>query len=185
MVPVMDLWLAILLAAVLVFIASSILHMVLPFHRGDYRKLPDEEKLMEAMRIVGVPPGNYAFPCPKDPQDMGSPEMLEKYKKGPVGMVNIMPTGAPNMAKFLAFWFVYCIVIGIVVAYVTGRCLGPGAEYLAVFQIAGTAAFLGYAGGHAQDSIWKGQSWGTTIKHVIDGLIYALLTAGVFEWLWP
>jgi hypothetical protein len=35
------------------------------------------------------------------------------------------------------------------------------------------------------NSIWRGQSWGTTWKHVADGLVYALVTAGTFGWLWP
>jgi hypothetical protein len=82
-------------------------------------------------------------------------------------------------------WFIFCLVISLFVAYVAGRTLGPGTEYLAVFRIVGTVAFLGYSGSQATDSIWKGQSWGTTIKHIFDGLVYGLLTAGMFGWLWP
>jgi len=33
MVPLTSLWAPILLSAVIVFVASSIMHMVLPFHR--------------------------------------------------------------------------------------------------------------------------------------------------------
>jgi hypothetical protein len=89
------------------------------------------------------------------------------------------------MGKALGFWFVFCLVISLFVAYLTGRTLGPGADYLAVFRVAGTTAFLGYAAAQATDSIWKGQAWGATCKHLLDGLIYALLTAGTFGWLWP
>ncbi len=185
MVYVTALWLPILLSALLVFIASSIIHMVLPYHRSDHKKLPNEEKLLEAMRNEGVAPGNYAFPCPASPQEMRSSEMIEKYKKGPVGMVNVMPSGPPAMGKHLLKWFIYCLVIGVFVAYVAGRTLSAGAEYLAVFRIAGTVGFLGYSGAHATDSIWKGQTWSATIKHMFDGLIYGLLTAGMFGWLWP
>jgi hypothetical protein len=34
-------------------------------------------------------------------------------------------------------------------------------------------------------SIWYSRAWINTIKSTIDGLIYALLTAGTFGWLWP
>jgi len=116
---------------------------------------------------------------------MKSPAVIEKYKKGPVGIVTVLPSGPPAMPKFLLKWFLFCLGISVFVAYLAGRTLGTGAEYLAVFRVAGTAAFLGYAVAHATDSIWKGQPWSTTIKHMFDGLVYGLLTAGVFGWLWP
>ncbi len=185
MVGTLELWLPIVLAAVLVFAASSLAHMVLPYHRSDYRKLPAEDRIMEAIRNENVPPGDYAFPCPASPKDMGSPEMLERYKRGPVGLATIMPSGPPAMGKNLVLWFFYCLLVGFFVAYLTGRTLPPDTPYLRVFQIAGAAAFAGYGLGHIVDSIWKSQAWSTTIKHVFDGLIYSLLTAGVFGWLWP
>ena len=49
MVPVTSLWLPVLVSAVIVFVASSILHMVLPFHRKDYRAVPSEDG--EAVQI--------------------------------------------------------------------------------------------------------------------------------------
>lgn len=185
MVELTALWLPILLSAVIVFVASSILHMVLPLHRSDYQKLPNEDKIMEAMRAAGVGPGNYHFPHCNSPKEMGTPEMMDKLKAGPVGMLNVIPSGAPGMGKYLVQWFLFCLVIGVFVAYLTGRTLGPGTHYLAVFRVAGTVAFLGYAGGQISDSIWKGQRWGITAKHVFDALIYGLLTAGTFGWLWP
>jgi hypothetical protein len=100
-------------------------------------------------------------------------------------MVTVLPSGPPVMWKHLVQWFIYCLVLGVFVAYLAGRTLGPGAEYLTVFRVAGTAGFLGYAAAHASDSIWKGQSWSTTINHMFDGLVYGLLTAGLFGWLWP
>jgi hypothetical protein len=116
---------------------------------------------------------------------MKSPQVVEKFKRGPIGLLTIIPNGPPAMGKFLGQWFLYCVVIGIFVAYMAGRTLGPGTHYLRVFRVAGTTAFLGYAAAQIQDSIWKGQSWGVTCKHVFDGLIYGLLTAGTFGWLWP
>jgi hypothetical protein len=184
MVPLTALWLPILLAAVIVFLASSILHMVLPYHRSDYQRLPDEDKLTAALRTAGLTRGLYIFPyCTH--KEMKSPAMIEKYKQGPVGMLTVFPSGPPAMPKFLAMWFAYCLVIGLFVACLTGSTVAPGAPYLAVFRVAGTAAFLGYGVGQLVNSIWAGQPWSVTIKHVIDGLLYSLLTAGTVGWLWP
>ena len=185
MVSLTALWLPILLSAVIVFIASAIFHVVLPIHRNDYKKLPNEEKVLAALRNEGVTPGDYAFPFPDSPKDMGSPEMIEKYNQGPVGLATVLPSAPPAMGKSLTLWFVFCLLIGVFVAYLTGRTLDAGAHYLAVFRIAGTAALLGYSAAEANSSIWKGQAWSTTAKHMAEGLVYALLTAGVFGWLWP
>ena len=185
MVYLPALWLPILLSAVIVFIASSVIHMVLPIHKSDYRKLPDEEKVMDALRSACVTPGPaYHFPhCTH--QDMKSPEMTEKFKKGPVGLLTMFPSGPPAMGKYLGLWFVYCLIVGVFTAYLTGRTVAPGTVYLAVFRVAGTVAFMAYGLGQFIDSVWKGQAWGVTLKHMFDGLIYALLTAGTFGWLWP
>jgi hypothetical protein len=184
MVPLTALWLPILLAAVIVFVASSIMHMFLPYHRSDYQKLPDEDKLLAALRAAGLTRGLYIFPFGTH-KEMKSPAMIEKYNQGPVGMLTVFPSGPPAMPKFLTMWFVYCLIIGFFVACLTGYTVAPGARYLAVFRVAGTAAFLGYGLGHLSNSIWAGQPWSVTIKHVIDGLVYSLLTAGTFGWLWP
>ena len=178
------LWLPIVVSAVFVFIASSILHMVLPIHRGDYQQLPDEDELLAAMRAHGVQRAQYMFPLPASMKDMGSPEMLEKYKRGPVGTMTILPPGPPAIGKSLIQWFLHSLLIGVFVAYLTYHALPRDADYLAVFRIAGAAAVLGYALGYLPESIWKGARWSTTAKFIFDGVVYALLTAGVFGWLW-
>jgi len=184
MVSLTALWLPIFLSAIIVFVASSIMHMLLPYHRSDYKQLPDEDKLLAALRAAGLKRGLYMFPfCTH--KDMKSPAIAEKQKQGPVGMMTVFPSGPPNMPKFLAMWFVYCLIIGFFVAYLTGRTVAPGAHYLAVFRVAGTAAFLAYGLGTLSNGIWKGQTWSVTIKEVVDGLVYGLLTAGTFGWLWP
>ena len=184
MVPVTALWLPILLSAVIVFVASSIIHMVLPYHRSDYHQLPDEDKVRSALRAANLKRGLYIFPfCTHE--NMKSEAMVEKYKEGPVGMMTIFPSGPPAMPKFLVQWFIYCLVIGFFVAYLAGRTLAPGTHYLAVFRVAGTAAFMAYGLANLSSGIWKGQLWGAVIKEVFDGLVYGLLTAGTFGWLWP
>ena len=185
MVAITTLWLPLLLSAVIVFIASSIIHMVLPYHRTDYRKLPNENRALDALRGESLAPGLYVFPHAATPKDMGTPEMVEKYKRGPVGLLTVLPSRAPTMTKNLVQWFAFSVVVGVFVAYVASRTLGRGAAYLPVFRIAGTVAFLTYAGSRAVDSIWAGLPWSNTVKNTIDGLVYGLLTAGVFGWLWP
>jgi hypothetical protein len=184
-VPITALWLPILLSAVIVFVASSILHMLLPIHKSDYRKLPDEDKVLETLRATGVTPGReYRFPfCSM--KDMKSPATQEKFKRGPVGVLTIIPSGVPNIGKNLAQWFLYSVVVSIFAAYLTGRTRMPGTEYLEVFRVAGCTAFLGYSVALAQNAIWRGETWVVTLKHVFDGLIYGLLTGGTFGWLWP
>jgi hypothetical protein len=184
MVPLTALWLPILLSAVIVFVASSVMHMLLPYHRGDYQPLPDEDKVLAALRSAGLSRGLYIFPHTTH-KDMKSPAMIEKYKQGPVGMITVFPTGQVNMGKFMGLWFGFCLIVSIFVAYLTGHTVAPGTDYLHVFRVAGTAAFLTYGLGNLSNGIWKGQPWGVVLKDVFDGLIYGLLTAGTFGWLWP
>lgn len=185
MVPLTSLWLPILVSAVLVFLWSSVVHMVLGYHRSDYRKLPNEDAVLEALRGAGVGPGTYSFPHIARPAEMSAPATIEKYNKGPVGLMNVIPSGPPTMGKHLGLWFAYTVVVGVFVAYLTGRALEPGTPYLAVFRFAGTIAFVAYASTHATDPIWKGERWSTALTHILDGLVYGLLTAGAFGWLWP
>lgn len=184
MVSLSALWLPIVLSAVIVFVASSIMHLVLPYHRSDYLKLPDEEKVLPALRAAGLKRGLYIFPHTTH-EDMKSPAMIDKYNQGPVGMMTIFPSGPPVLPKFLGLWFGYCLLISFFVAYLTGHTVAPGTYYLAVFRVVGTAAFLAYGLGTTSNGIWRGQPWSFVLKEVIDGLIYALLTAGTFGWLWP
>lgn len=185
MVPMMSLWAPILLSAVIVFVASSIIHMVLPYHRTDVGKMPAEDDVMDALRKIGIPPGDYLLPCAGSPKQRKDPDFIDKMKKGPVAFLTVMESGPPSMGKSLALWFLYCIAVGVFAAYVAGRALEPGAQYLAVFRFAGSTAFVGYALALWQNSIWYKRAWSTTFKSTFDGLVYALLTAGTFGWLWP
>ena len=62
MISLTALWLPILVSAVIVFFASAIMHMVLAYHKSDYRKLPDEDLLLSDIRdgelsawVVNIP----------------------------------------------------------------------------------------------------------------------------------
>jgi len=185
MTELLALWLPILLSSVIVFIVSFIVHTAPLWHKGDFPKMPDEDKVADALRPLAIPPGEYMIPRASGSKEMRSPEFAEKLKKGPVMMLKVWPNGPMSMTKSLVFWFVYSIVVGIFAAYVAGRALPTGAEYLHVFRFTGTVSFVGYSIALWQNSIWYGRSWGMAIKTTVDGLIYALLTAGTFGWLWP
>lgn len=185
MVHIMSLWLPILISSVLVFIASSIIHMMLGYHRSDYKKLPSEGEIMDALRKFNISPGDYHFPRPDSMKAMKDPAFIEKRTKGPVGMMTIFTPGPPSMGAELFQWFLYIVLVGVFAGYVAGRALEPGAPYLSVFRFAGTTAFAGYSLALLQNMIWYKRSRSATAKTMFDGLVYALLTAGVFGWLWP
>jgi hypothetical protein len=185
MVSIIDLWLPILLSATFVFILSSIIHMVLPYHRSDFGKVPKEDEMMDALRPLNIPPGDYVVPRAFNSAEMKSEEFKAKVEKGPVIFMTVRPNGMQGMASNLIQWFLYSVIVGIFAAYVAGRALEPGNDYLSVFRFAGTTAFAGYSLGLLQTSIWYGRSWSSTLKSVFDGLLYALVTAGTFGWLWP
>ncbi|HYT82900.1 MAG TPA: hypothetical protein VEK86_05590, partial [Gemmatimonadales bacterium] len=144
-----------------------------------------EDRVMDVLRPLAIPPGDYMMPRPSSRQEMRSPQFAEKFKKGPVMMFTVWPGGSMSMGRQLVQWFLYAVIVGSFAAYVAGRALPPGAEYLHVFRFAGVTAFIGYALALWQMSIWYRRAWLTTIKATVDGLIYALLTAGTFGWLWP
>jgi hypothetical protein len=179
------LWLPILVSAVAVFIASSFIHTVAGWHRNDFPKLPNEDQVRAALRPLGIPPGDYCIPRPASREDLKSQAFLEKMKEGPVAMLTVRPNGTTGMGRSLILWFFYCLVIGLFAAYIAGAALPPGSPYRRVFRFAGATAFIGYAAALWQMSIWYWRSWSTTLKMTFDGLIYGLLTAGIFGWLWP
>lgn len=185
MVSIVSLWLPILLGAVLVFIVSSLIHIVLNWHHSDFAKLPGEDQVMAALRPLNIPPGEYMMPKPDTPKQMRDPAFVEKLNQGPVAMVTVWPNGQPKMGASLIQWFIYSIIVGVFAAYVATRAgLAHDAEYLQVFRMTGTTAFCCYAVALWQSSIWWKRSWMATFKSTVDGLIYALVTAGAFGWLW-
>jgi hypothetical protein len=164
-------------------VASSLIHMVLKYHSNDYAPVPDEAGVAERLRPLE--PGQYVMPYAASMKAMSEPDYVEKQARGPVALLTIRRPGPPDMGRSLALWFVFALLVSVLAAYVTGRALPPGADYLAVFRFAGTSAFLAYAVGTWSESIWFARPWRTTIKNTIDGIIYAAVTAGAFGWLWP
>ena len=182
MIHLWALWLPILVSAVFVFIASNILWMAFPFwHRKDYGRLGDEKPVLGALSSVAS--GQYMVPT----MDWSKTTKEEKDEamRGPMAFILVRNPGEFSFPQALISYFIYTLVISTLVAYVAHAVLPAGAHYLRVFRIAGTAAILAYAFRGVPDSIWYGKPWLVTFKEFIDGVIYGLLTAGTFGWLWP
>ncbi|OYV73341.1 MAG: hypothetical protein B7Z72_02750 [Gemmatimonadetes bacterium 21-71-4] len=169
----------------IVFVVSSIIHMALPWHKRDYPALPDQDKLLDALRPFNLQPGDYMLPRPSNMAEMKTEAFKAKLDRGPKLVMTVIPNGSGGMGSNLALWFAYALVVSVFSAYITGRALPAGATYLQVFRFAGATAFLAYAAALWQMSIWYKRAWSLTVKATVDGLIYACLTAGCFGWLWP
>lgn len=182
MVTISALWLPVLVSAVLCWLAGAVLWMVLPHHKSDFSRLPDQEAARAALRAAS--PGQYTVPHVADPSKMTDDDK-RLFAEGPLAYLTIVPKGMPNMGKNLVLQMVYLLVVSVMVAYVASQTLPAGVDYLKVFQVTGTVAWLAYGFALIQESVWFGKPWSYTVKVLLDALVYALLTAGVFGWLWP
>jgi hypothetical protein len=185
MVPLLDLWLPILVSGAFVFVVSSVIHMALPIHKNDMKKLPAEDQILAALRAHGVGAGMYMFPACSSMKDMGSPEMQKKLAEGPIGTLVLRKPGGFSMGPSLLQWFLLSLLVSTCAAYIAGLVLPAGADGKLVLRITSTAAFLGYAFSSAIDSIWKAVPWSVSLKFAFDALLYALATGAAFAWLWP
>jgi hypothetical protein len=183
--PFGSLWLPVVVSAVAVFVVSAIVHMVLRYHRADYKRLSDEDSVAEAVRKVGPSPGLYFIPYCADMAQMKDPAMRKKFEDGPVGHLIVLRNGLPSMGKNLVQWFLLCFLVSLVTAYIARHTLSFGANGVEVMRLTGTVAFAAYGFGYLQDSIWKGIPWSNSLRGLIDAVLYALTTGLVFRWLWP
>lgn len=183
MLSLAQLWLPIVVSAVLIFVASSVIHMVLKYHNSEYRPLPNEDAVRTT--LGALPPGQYVIPYVGDHKELRNPEVIAKFKQGPVAMIAARRIGEPAMGPALVQWFVLTLVVATVVGYLASRTLAPGAASLVIAREVGLVTFLAYATGIVLQSIWMGKPWSATLKEVFDALIYAVVTAVVFAALWP
>jgi hypothetical protein len=178
------LWMPIVVSAVLVFIASSVIHMALKWHDADYRKLANEDEVAAAIRAGAATPGGYMIPHCGHGTDFKKPENVKKFEEGPIALITLRPPGPPKMGPTLVQWFVFTLVISAIAAYVAQKTLGPQTPFLQVCRVVSAIAFLAYGGGSVIAGIWMGKAWGSVAKDVLDAAIYATITALTFGWLW-
>ena len=185
MVSLGSLWLPVLLSALLVFVVSALVHMVLRYHNRDYTQIPNEDAIRSAIRNASPAPAQYIIPYCPEMKEMDTPEMKQKFTEGPVAVVNVMQSGVPSMGRPLTNWFLFSLVVSFFIAYIGSHTVPAGTPYLQVFRVVGAIGFLAYAAATIPPSIWMGKPWKITGKEVFDGLLYGLVTAGTFGWLWP
>lgn len=184
MTPFMSLLLPIVVSAVAVFVLTLIVHMM-PWHKRDYIRLPDEDGVMQALRPFNIPPNDYVTPHPGSGDYMKSPEYDAKREAGPVMWLTVAPPGPWNLGRIMGLWFLFVVVVSAAVACVVGTILPPGAHTHAVFHYAAAITFLSYAMGGVPMSIWYDRKWSTTFRNAVDSLLYALATGWIFSMMWP
>ena len=185
MTPIAALWLPIVISAVVVFIISALINMVTPWHAADYRKLPNEGAIADALRMHAIPPGDYMLPRPSGMADMKSAEFIERMNRGPRMTLSVLPNGPASLGRSLVAWFIFVVSVTVIGAHLAAGILPLGAEHADVFHVIGLYSFAAYAFALWPVSIWYGRGWAITSRATLDGLIYAIATALVFMWLWP
>lgn len=181
----LNLWLPILVTAVLIFVASSLIHMVFKWHNSDYKKVANEDEVRAAIRAGSPAPGQYVVPYCMDMKDMKGEAMMKKFTEGPIAFVTVRKNGPPAMGTTLALWFVFTVFIAAVAAYVASQVYGLKANPHQAGHLVGMLSFLAYAAGSVPLGIWMGKPWGSVAKDVLDGFIYGVISALTFMWLWP
>ena len=185
MVTIVSLWLPIIVATVGVFFTSFLMWMVLPHHKKDWRQVPDENGLMDALRSQDAGPGQYVFPCAETKEQMKDADFQKRYAEGPSGMLIIRPTGGFSMGKSMLQSTTFNLAISISVAYVATFTLESGSSGMEILRLTGTVAFLAYAVALGWGAIWWSRGWSSTFKEMADGLVYGMVTGVVFMVLWP
>src|SRR5262245_24170980 len=185
MTTVVTLWLPILGAAIAVFVASSVIHMVIKWHNPDYRKFDNEDEVRRAINATKPAPGMYTIPYCKEPGDFKKPEMQQKFTEGPVAFTMVRAPGMPSMGPMLGGWFMVNLFVAVVAAYVAGKAIQPGASFYAIARIVCAVTFAAYVVGGVSNGIWYGKPWRTAAKEMLDALIYGIVSGAAFGWLWP
>ena len=180
-----QLWLPVLVSAVAVFIASSLIHMVFKWHNSDYRKLSNEDAVRDAIRAGAPAPGQYVLPHCADMKEMQGEAMQRKFIDGPIGFLTLRKNGPPTMGGSLLQWFIYLLLVAAIAGAMALRVFGVQGSAHGAGHLVGLVSFLTYTGGSVQMGIWMGKPWGAVAKDILDGLIYAIISVLVFTWLWP
>lgn len=180
-VELISLWLPILLTTVMLFFSGFICWMVLPNHKPDWKKLPNETEFLHKMAEWDIPKGNYAYPYAMDKESMEGENAKKAIEQGTFGTIQAWG-GQPSMGNNLLCQVGFLFVTNFCLAYLATLGVAPGADFMTVFRFVATAAFLTFTAAVVPGAIWfKNRITG----HIIDGVIQAAIAGAVFAWLWP
>jgi hypothetical protein len=115
--PVAQLWIPVVVSAVLVFVASSVIHMLLKWHDSDYRKLPNEDAVRASIRAANAAPGQFVIPHCAGIKEMQSPENQQKFREGPVGLLTLRA----RVAKEVVDGLIYGLITGVAFGWLWPR----------------------------------------------------------------
>lgn len=182
-VTLLELWLPIVLGALAMFLLSFVFWMLMKHHYGDFRALPQEDGLVEA--LDGAPAGQFRFPWCGTPEEMADPAFQERYNNGPKGFVVVLPRGPFAMGAGLGKTLLFCLVVTAAVGYVATIGLTRESAGMDVLRLTSTVTWLTACGAHGWSVIWMGRDRGQTLRDVLDSLGYGLAVGALFMQFWP
>ena len=182
---ILQLWLPIVATAVLIFIASSLIHMVFKWHNKEYGQFSNEDEIRAAINAGKPAIGQYVLPHCLDMKDMQNEAMQHKFLEGPIGFITLRPNGPPKMGGSLLKWFIFSLALAAFCAVLAVQVLGLEADSHRAGHLIGMTSFLAYSAGSVQQGIWMGKPWSSVAKDILDGFIYGTISALTFMWLWP
>lgn len=178
---VTELWLPILLAGVATHIASTIAWTVLPHHKPEWKGLGDDEDGLQDW-IAGreIPAGQYLFPFASGMKEADCDAIKEKQQKcrGMLLLYQRPVNMGAAIGKTLAFFLVAAFMIG----YLAAFSVPSGASFWHVFRFVSTAGILTHCFARFPHVFWFPEKIAMSL---LDGVVYSLITAGVFAALWP
>jgi hypothetical protein len=178
---ILDIWPAIIVASVLVWVLSALIWTVFGWHNSDFANTDNEKTVRAALK--GLSPGLYNVPHCASQKDMATPEMQQLMREGPIALITVLPSGVAKMGGKLLSSFFYNVFVSVLCAYLVTRTLPVDASYLQVFRVAGAVAFTAYGIAYIQEYVWFGRPLGLTVKNLLDAFLYGLVTGGAFGWL--
>lgn len=176
---VYELWLPIVATGLATHILSTLAWTVLPHHRPEWQKLPNEDEFHGSL-AGKVPAGQYVFPFAQDNQTVKS-EAYQRKAGSCSGMLIIWPSPT-NMAKAIGLTFTSFLIVAFVIGYLASLGLARGAEFLKVLQFVSTAGLLAHLSAKFPFVFWFRRK---IAMDVLDGAVYALATGLIFAALWP
>ena len=180
-VELISLFFPVLLTTVALFISGFLCWAILPNHKPDWQKLPNEDEFLDAIAELNLPRGNFAYPHAMDQQSMESDTYKRAVERGTFGTVQVWGE-APKMGTNLIRQVVYLLVTNSCLAYLSTLALPAGADFMQVFRFVATAALLTFTVAVVPGTIWfKNRLTG----YLIDGVIQAVIVGAIFGSMWP